>query len=548
MCLFWYLLLLSIIFACANSTGRRRHGLRSQSIPHLNLRTIDRHDHYQRTIFQSIKSEHYLYQFVSEVNNVAQQLLSENECNFYPYTITSADAKMSLLTITEEHVKNPFKIAEEVIHIMHQWYHLQYKKTKQEHFFLKFASLSALSSLLKLIERHPTEERFSTLYQLLLDVYPTEAQVDYTRQNYVLFYRFVYYERWLKYISNSKLEIMSVLGENKYNILFKVKVNEQILQLKVYKEASSVERCSNEWKIMKKISVFNDKNQVDYEIPVPRVITSIAGISLELHHKNLILMEFIPSTNANPFSQPFSPPEAIAIYEKLSPAIIYLGKLGISYDIKKHQIVTDEDGKWWLSNFEFVYDLSDYVDLQTNKQYAEMQFMFAPWLYFSPQFYQFNDQYVFDSADIGETVDTDRMKTLIINGNLYTFQATILHYLMEKDNDEIMKRKKHELIDISLQINRMLHIKEKVDLGMIQTDPYKNMFKKMWGIRSDLAIHYIRKYPSLQQILELLVAPQSLIAASEIIKNSNAQDNTKFPLDEFIEEKNDALCGCCVVC
>lgn len=180
------------------------------------------------------------------------------------------DPPVQIMGINEAMARDPFLIANELVEQMRNWYYHHDRCGRQMHF--RLVNFEELCDLLKEIRERPNSvhfphfglERFQQLYYALQNVFHVPAGDLEMRSHYALFYYYLYYVEYARWISQGTLKVISFLGEGSQSVVFKVGstnnseiADQQIFALKIYKNHNDWMICQREERILKQIMQHN---------------------------------------------------------------------------------------------------------------------------------------------------------------------------------------------------------------------------------------------------------------------------------------------------
>ena len=425
----------------------------------------------------------------------------------------------------------PSSIAHHLIDIIYEWYEYQVFHNLSQDLKIQLKQVAKLKQSLIQIDQQPSLHSFQDVQRSLRNVFPARKQ-----QNYALFYQFLYYEPFIEFISRGTLIIESILGEGSQSIVYKVQsltsMEKLFFAIKIYKRYDYNPECLTEERIM------NHINHYGYLIPVPRLIPQIYGVSINCIQHNAILMQYIDTVSKK---VQFSPENAIDMFQQLKSAVIELGIMGISHDdINDNNIMMDVNNKYWLIDFgHSSIILSDEIENTS---------IIGTWMFYSPALFDLN-MYLLTSNQINDVaLDVGVMKRLIIDGNMYSLQATILHRLSMKTGHFTRK-----MLQISQTIDEIwLNTRGITDARKFQL--MHSYFKRIWKARSNLACYILRKYsynPLLNHVFSLLM--DSCLEDDADLFDSDGSDTKPLikrqrDIDSASMSSNGKTRCCCIIC
>ena len=387
----------------------------------------------------SITSEVDLY---ANLRSVTSRLFMKvnDESVHCPHSITIhyRNQSIPLFIINRTMVRNPYLIAQNIVEILHHWYEYQHCKNNLYHD--KYSKFSLLVVLLRNFLETCNRSTFGLLHKLLDSLFK-----DRKGFRIWLFYRWLFFEPYIGFISNHTLKVVAKIGEGSQGIVFKVRgiYYGDVFALKLFKGAFQPfevwNDCRPEENILLKINGIHDYNERKLldSISVPRLITRTKDdVEIQCKRHRALLMEFIQREKSIKYI--FTETEAKEMYFQLLGTITTLAKFGISHDDMNHGNVIFDGSKWWLCDFGLALDVMDIYRGETKANVsgdnvtilARRTPIIATWFYMSPSIWQLSKLLIDGHFVNNFGHDEIQMATsLIIEGNTYSLQALVLDML-----------------------------------------------------------------------------------------------------------------------
>ena len=320
----------------------------------------------------------------------------------------------SMLYVTASH---PLRLVHYLFELMQTWNEIQGKPYPD----YRYVGM-ATHNLIQFTEMYLKSGRYSVTLERLQDVYQS---LKYLFAE-LTFFNIIYFDPYTSWMSDGALQYQyERIGHGSQADVIKVyNVTDpkQIYALKIFKSNSLSLSCQTEENILTEIQ--NKLNLSD--INVPRIFGHYCA------NTNSILMEFIHGVPIGKLNMTNS--EASKALAQISTIVVKLGRIGIGhFDINTRNILKEVNGDYWLIDFGCAVSLP--VTGDSMQMINAIQFMRLPIFGYVPFMAQ---QTVLlnnlvrnvQSGNVCTLIDDVNITKLIIEGNLYSLQATILWNLL----------------------------------------------------------------------------------------------------------------------